>query len=165
MTAAWRAANSRASVVLPDAALPQMKCRVAITKSRPWLTFGQLAPVLYQRDRCFFISSSRDGQPRHVEVFHAGGVAAGDPRIVVRGRLGLFVVRHPGQDLGQDLPRLRKRRLAVRIVRAGIVNLSKQGWYPPAVGGAAVRCREVLGTAIGLPPLKREGPRRSTRPS
>jgi hypothetical protein len=36
-------------------------------------------------------------------------------------------------------------------------------WYPPAVGGAAVRCREVLGTPIGLPPLKREGPRRSTR--
>jgi hypothetical protein len=34
----------------------------------------------------------------------------------------------------------------------------KQGWYIPAVGGAAVRCREVLGTPIGLPPLKREGP-------
>ena len=41
----------------------------------------------------------------------------------------------------------------------------KPGWYPPAVGGAAVRCREVLGTPIGLSPLKREGPRRSTRPS
>jgi hypothetical protein len=41
----------------------------------------------------------------------------------------------------------------------------KQGWYPPAVGGAAVRCREVLGTPIGLPPLKRKGPRRSSRPS
>ena len=32
----------------------------------------------------------------------------------------------------------------------------KRGWYPPAVGGAAVRCREVLGTPIGLPPLSRE---------
>jgi molybdopterin molybdotransferase len=41
----------------------------------------------------------------------------------------------------------------------------KQGWYPPAVGGAAVRCREVLGTPIGPPPLKRKGPGRSTRPS
>ena len=41
----------------------------------------------------------------------------------------------------------------------------KQGWYPPAVGGAVVRCREVLGTPIGLPPLKKEAPRRSTRPS
>jgi hypothetical protein len=36
----------------------------------------------------------------------------------------------------------------------------KQGWYPPAVGGAAVRCREALGTPIGLPPLKRKGPRK-----
>jgi hypothetical protein len=44
----------------------------------------------------------------------ADGVAAGDPRIGVRGRLGLFVVRHPGEDL----PGLGKRRLAVRIVRA-----------------------------------------------
>ena len=41
----------------------------------------------------------------------------------------------------------------------------KQEWYPPTVGGAAVRCGEVLGTPIGVPPLKREGPRRSTRPS
>ena len=40
----------------------------------------------------------------------------------------------------------------------------KQGWYPPAVGGAAVRCREVFGTPIGLPPLKRKGPRRSSWP-
>src|SRR5438132_57850 len=36
-------------------------------------------------------SSSGDGQPRHVKIIHAGGVAAGD--------LGLFVVRHTGQDL------------------------------------------------------------------
>jgi hypothetical protein len=35
-------------------------------------------------------SSSSDGQLRHVKIVHAGGVAAGDPRIVVRGRLGLF---------------------------------------------------------------------------
>jgi len=45
-----------------------------------------------------FGSSSRDGQPRHVEIVHPCGVAAGDPRIVVRGRLGLFVGRHPGKD-------------------------------------------------------------------
>jgi hypothetical protein len=63
-------------------------------------------------------SSSTDGQPRRVEFVHAGGVAGGDPRIGVRGRLGLFVVRHALQDLRQDLPRLGKRRLAVRIVRA-----------------------------------------------
>ena len=44
-------------------------------------------------------SSRRDGQPRHVKFEHAGGVAAGDPRIVVRGRLGLFVLRHALQDL------------------------------------------------------------------
>jgi hypothetical protein len=50
-------------------------------------------------------SSSRDGQPRHVKIVHAGGVAAGD--------LGLFVVRHALQDL----PRSGKRRLAMRIVR------------------------------------------------
>src|SRR5438477_8372967 len=41
----------------------------------------------------------------------------------------------------------------------------KQGWCRLAVGGAAVRCREVFGTAIGLPPLKVIGSRRSTRPS
>ena len=47
-------------------------------------------------------SSSRDGQPRQVKIGHTGGVAAGDPRIVVRGRLGLFVVRHsrPGSPPG-----------------------------------------------------------------
>ena len=78
-------------------------------------------------------SSSRDGQPRHVEAVHAGGVAADDPRIGVRGRLGLFGVPHPGQDLRQDLARLRKRRLAVRIVRAGIVNLSRGSILLPSV--------------------------------
>jgi hypothetical protein len=41
-------------------------------------------------------------------------VDAGDPRTVVPGRLGLFVVRHHGQDLA----RLGKGRLAVRVVRA-----------------------------------------------
>src|SRR6516162_8749466 len=56
------------------------------------------------------VGSSRSGQPRHVKTVHAGGVAAGD--------LGLFVVWHALQDLRQDLPRLGKRRLAVRIVRA-----------------------------------------------
>jgi hypothetical protein len=55
-------------------------------------------------------TSSSDGQPSRVKFVQAGGVAAGD--------LGLFVVPHPGQDLRQDLPRLGKRRLAVRIVRA-----------------------------------------------
>src|SRR5271166_6605758 len=54
--------------------------------------------------------SNTDGNPRHVKIVHTGGVAAGD--------LGLFVVRHPGQDLRQDLARLGKGRLAVRIVRA-----------------------------------------------
>jgi hypothetical protein len=56
------------------------------------------------------MSSSSGGQPRRVKAVHAGSIAAGD--------LGLFVVRHPGQDLRQDLPRLGKCRLAVRIVRA-----------------------------------------------
>src|SRR5215813_8656352 len=55
-------------------------------------------------------SSSEDGQPRGIKIVDAGGVAAGD--------LGLFVVRHARQDLRQDLARLGKRRLAVRIVRA-----------------------------------------------
>jgi hypothetical protein len=40
--------------------------------------------------KLIFMSSSRDGQLRHVKLVHAGGVAADDPRIVVRGRLGLF---------------------------------------------------------------------------
>ena len=34
-------------------------------------------------------SSSRDGQLRHVEIVHAGGVAAWD--------LGLLIVRHAGR--------------------------------------------------------------------
>ena len=46
-------------------------------------------------------ASRRDGQPRHVEIVDAGGVAAGDPRIVARGRLGLFVVRRALEDLRQ----------------------------------------------------------------
>src|SRR6266478_9405142 len=68
------------------------------------------AVTSWVRPRPEFLLSSGDGQPSQVEIVHAGGVAAGD--------LGLFVVRHPGQDLRQDFPRLGKRRLAVRIVRA-----------------------------------------------
>jgi hypothetical protein len=45
--------------------------------------------------------SGRDGQPRLVKMVHSGGVSAYDLR--------LFVVRRPGQDLRQDLPRLGKR--------------------------------------------------------
>jgi hypothetical protein len=71
-------------------------------------------PALLQR--AWLVKQGGSASPRR--VVHTGGVAAGNPRIVVRGRLGLFVVRHPGQDLRQDLPRLGKRRLAVRIVRA-----------------------------------------------
>src|SRR6266851_4779742 len=67
-------------------------------------------------------SSSRDGQPRHVKIVHAGGVAGGD--------LGLFVVRHAGQDLRQDLPRLGKRRLAVRIVRELAPIVQEAGQLP-----------------------------------
>src|SRR5437868_13446469 len=44
-------------------------------------------------------SSSRGGQRHHVKIVYARGVAAGD--------LGLLVLRHPCQDLRQDLPRLR----------------------------------------------------------
>src|SRR6516165_208453 len=33
----------------------------------------------------------------------------------------------------------------------------KRGWYPPAVGGAAVRCREVFGTPIGPPSSQLRG--------
>ena len=55
-------------------------------------------------------ASSRASQPRHVKIVDAGGVTGGD--------LGLFIVRHPGQDPRQDFPRLGKRRLAVRVVRA-----------------------------------------------
>jgi hypothetical protein len=51
----------------------------------------------------------------------------------------------------------------VNLASEGIVNLSRGGIL--AVGGAAVRCREAFGTPIGLPPLKKKGPRRSTRPS
>src|SRR6516162_4023317 len=55
-------------------------------------------------------SSSKGHEPRDVKMVDASGVAAGD--------LGLFVVRHALQDLRQDLARLGKGRLAVRIVRA-----------------------------------------------
>jgi transposase-like protein len=33
----------------------------------------------------------------------------------------------------------------------------KQRWYPLAVGGAAVRCREVFGTPMALPPSRKRG--------
>src|SRR5438067_4898492 len=57
-----------------------------------------------------FLGSASARQTRDIKIVHAGGVATGD--------LGLFLLRHPGQDLRQDLLRLRKGRLAVRIVRA-----------------------------------------------
>ena len=38
----------------------------------------------------------------------------------------------------------------------------KQRWYAPAVGGAVVRCREVLGTPIGLSPSQPRGDRKLT---
>jgi UvrD-like helicase C-terminal domain len=64
-----------------------------------------------------------------------------------------------------DVPDIRKRERDNLLECQQRHCQLKQGWYPPTVGGAAVRCREVLGTPIGLPPLKRKGPRRSTRPS
>src|SRR5262249_18185892 len=51
-----------------------------------------------------------NAQPCHVKIVDAGGVEARD--------LGLFVLWHALQDLGEDLARSRKRRLAVRVVRA-----------------------------------------------
>ena len=38
----------------------------------------------------------------------------------------------------------------------------KQRWYAPAVGGAVVRCGEVLGTPIGLRPSQPRGDRKLT---
>jgi hypothetical protein len=38
----------------------------------------------------------------------------------------------------------------------------KQRWYAPAVGGAVVRCGEVLGTPIGLSPSQPRGDRKLT---
>jgi hypothetical protein len=55
------------------------------------------------------VSSSRNPLC-YVKIVHAGGVAAGD--------FGLFGLRHAFQDLRQDLARLGKGLLAVRIVRA-----------------------------------------------
>jgi hypothetical protein len=40
----------------------------------------------------------------------------------------------------------------------------KQGWYPLAVGGVAVRCREVLGTPIGLALSKERGAKKVDSP-
>src|SRR5580704_8548952 len=120
------------------------------------------------------MSSSRAGQPRHVKLVHAGGFAAADPRIVVRGRLGMFVVRHPGQDLRQDLPRLRERRLAARIVRdarscrsallwasskAGLADIlrysasseSCRSMKPAKARALALACRPVGNTAQSSP--------------
>src|ERR1700739_396051 len=55
-------------------------------------------------------SSSTHDQPSHIEILHEGSVEAHD--------LGLFIVRHPDQDLREDLSRSRERRLAVRVIRA-----------------------------------------------
>ena len=70
---------------------------------------GSLSQILYiqtsmRATEALVGSSSGDGQPRHVKIIDAGGVAAGD--------LGLFVVRHAGHDL----PRLRKRRFVEPIM-------------------------------------------------
>ena len=61
-----------------------------------------------------FKACPREGGGRH----EAQRLLPPQPRIGVRGRLGLFVVRHALQDLRQDLARLGKCRLAVRILRA-----------------------------------------------
>jgi len=63
----------------------------------------------------FSMSSSRSGQLRHVKIVHAGGLAAGDPRIGVRSRLGLLVVRHPGQDLRQQAQGGKAERLGKNL--------------------------------------------------
>src|SRR5438093_1270465 len=95
--------------------MPSSACawaRAASTSSQDW---NRAASVNSARTPGSFTrrevgSSSMGRQPRHVEVVHARGIAADDP--------GLLVVRHAGQDLRQDLPRLGKRGFAVRIVRA-----------------------------------------------
>src|SRR5882724_7526674 len=71
-------------------------------------------------------TSSRQGQPRHVKMIRAGGVAAGDPRIAVRGRLGLFVGRHALQGTADLL-----------AIAAGFVRFSGSGKF--GVGECWVR--------------------------
>jgi len=79
------------------------------------------------------------------------------------------VARERGRGYADEMMELsyRRRRFPPIVIQHAVWRHCqvKQGWYPPTVGGAAVRCREVLGTPIGLPPLKREGARRLTRPS
>ena len=100
---------------------------------------------------------------------HSGRLNADRPHLPVRCRTLKLNSRWRRKWRGRRgapcCRRRRCRRYWRRLLSAGRHCQLKQGWYPPAVGGAAVRCREVLGTPIGLPPLKRKGPRRSTRPS
>jgi hypothetical protein len=56
-----------------------------VSSARAANSAGTSSPSIRREVGC----SSRDGQPRHVEIVHAGGVAAGD--------LGLFVVRTPAR--------------------------------------------------------------------
>ena len=73
-------------------------------------------------------SSGNDRQPRHVKIVDAGGVAAGD--------LGLFVVRHPGQDL-----KPRVTSLGRRDGRAAVGNSehSQETWRQCLKGSTASR--------------------------
>ena len=73
-----------------DAQLGLRPARTASTSSQGWKRAASANSTgtpssSIGREVC---TSSADGQPRHVKIVHAGGVAAGD--------LGLFVVRHPG---------------------------------------------------------------------
>jgi FAD binding domain in molybdopterin dehydrogenase len=71
---------------------------------------------------------------------------------IVRPKRLIDVSRLPGLDQIEPLPDGGVRHCQL-----------KQRWYAPAVGGAVVRCGEVLGTPIGLSPSQPRGDRSSPR--
>ena len=108
--------------------------------------------------------SSRDAQPGYVKIVRAGGIAAGDPRIVVRNRLGLFVVQHAPSDLargiedrGLMLVQSRACRSARRVRRDAPANSARRtgccGFPCPAAtccGAGRRRARPVTRRAPAL---------------
>ena len=132
------------------------------------VTAAAVSPTWKAVERGLLQTSARDGQPRRVKIAHAGGVAAGD--------LGLFVVRHPSQDL----PRSGRSRLGSADLNDGSCPLrdladglgsaaTAENRFRPTTGYAAARVANNVkaeGTearAVSIAAARCPGPR--ARPS
>src|ERR1700736_1523255 len=119
-----------------------------------WMEMGALLAILFRLSSTFNLIANTQRELRRA-IYHLGerrGAELGTDNAFDRPGIASISLTRPAP---LPIPRASWAPTIWPAYRSEIGGQLKQGWYPPAVGGAAVRCREVLGTPVGLP-LSRE---------